>query len=106
VASSIWLAAQCAVALSMMPANAPSCWTQGFIAAAYIEYVIQVLSKSFARPYAHTSFPSVPNRTHLRHLGFAQKAVDLLVSAFPDALDLFDGASRDVSTVIRSRFKR
>ena len=31
--SSILLAAQCAAALSMMPASAPSCWAQGVTAA-------------------------------------------------------------------------
>src|SRR5476651_1787046 len=39
-ASSILLAAQCAAALSMMPASAPSCWAQGVTAASYREYAI------------------------------------------------------------------
>src|SRR5262245_37487074 len=38
--SSILLAAQCAAALSMMPASAPSCWMQGVTAASYKEYAI------------------------------------------------------------------
>src|SRR5262249_9028972 len=38
--SSILLAAQCAAALSMMPASAPSCCTQGVTAASYNEYAI------------------------------------------------------------------
>src|SRR6516225_4509567 len=38
--SSILLAAQCAAALSMMPASAPSCWMQGVTAASYNEYDI------------------------------------------------------------------
>src|SRR5262245_18112928 len=38
--SSILLSTQCAAALSMMPASAPSCWAQGVIAASYKEYVI------------------------------------------------------------------
>src|SRR6516164_1196966 len=38
--SSILWAAQCAAALSMMPANAPSCWMQGVTAASYNEYDI------------------------------------------------------------------
>src|ERR1700693_3338566 len=40
--SSILLAAQCAAALSMMPASAPSCWAQGVTAASYNEYAIWV----------------------------------------------------------------
>ena len=40
--SSILLAAQCAAALSMMPASAPSCWAQGVTAASYKEYAIWV----------------------------------------------------------------
>src|SRR5580693_1986332 len=40
--SSILLAAQCAAALSIMPANAPSCWAQGVTAASYNEYAISV----------------------------------------------------------------
>src|SRR5215471_8213387 len=40
--SSILLVAQCAAALSMMPASAPSCWAQGVTAASYNEYVIRV----------------------------------------------------------------
>src|SRR5579862_783702 len=39
--SSILLTAQYAAALSMMPANAPSCWTQGVTAASYNEYDIR-----------------------------------------------------------------
>src|SRR5262249_36084404 len=38
--SSILLVAQCAAALSMMPASAPSCWAQGVTAASYNEYAI------------------------------------------------------------------
>jgi hypothetical protein len=33
---------QCAAALSMMPASAPSCWAQGVTAASYTEYAIWV----------------------------------------------------------------
>jgi hypothetical protein len=40
--SSILLVAQCAAALSMMPASAPSCWAQGVTAASYNEYAIWV----------------------------------------------------------------
>ena len=40
--SSILLAAQCAAALSMMPASALSCWAQGVTAASYKEYAIWV----------------------------------------------------------------
>src|ERR1700722_12280067 len=40
--SSILLVAQCAAALSIMPASAPSCWTQGVTAASYNEYAILV----------------------------------------------------------------
>src|SRR6185312_13411974 len=40
--SSILLAAQCAAALSMMPASAPSCWAHGVTAASYREYAIGI----------------------------------------------------------------
>src|SRR5262249_29695731 len=40
--SSILLAAQCAAALSIMPASALSCWAQGVTAASYKEYAIWV----------------------------------------------------------------
>src|ERR1700757_3366033 len=40
--SSILLVAQCAAALSMMPASAPSCWAQGVTAASYNEFAIWV----------------------------------------------------------------
>src|SRR5205085_923955 len=40
--SSILLVAQCAAALSMMPASAPSCWAHGVTAASYNEYAIRV----------------------------------------------------------------
>src|SRR5262252_3468645 len=40
--SSILLVAQCAAALSMMPASAPSCWAQRVTAASYNEYAIWV----------------------------------------------------------------
>src|SRR6476661_2089718 len=42
--SSILLVAQCAAALSIMPASAPSCWAQGVTAASYSEYAIWVFS--------------------------------------------------------------
>src|SRR6516225_1165075 len=38
--SSILLVAQCAAALSMMPASAPSYWAQGVTAASHNEYAI------------------------------------------------------------------
>src|SRR5262245_48282422 len=44
--SSILLVAQCAAALSIMPASAPSCWMQGVTAASYKEYDILGLSPS------------------------------------------------------------
>src|SRR6476646_9563906 len=40
--SSILLAAQCAAALSMIPASAPSCWAHGVTAASYREYAIGI----------------------------------------------------------------
>src|SRR5262245_3080853 len=42
VDSSILLAAQCAAALSMMPASALSCWAPGVTSASYKEYAIWV----------------------------------------------------------------
>src|SRR6187551_3376960 len=64
--SSILLATQCAAALSMMPASAPSCWAQGVTAASYNEYATwvspssgtlwQILEGSSAVAKAHRAF--------------------------------------------------
>src|SRR5271166_606447 len=73
--SAIVLVAQCAAALSMMPASAPSCWAQGVTAASYNEYAIWVFSFGWdfmgetigeARFSCQQAYPY--RILHLRHL--------------------------------------
>src|SRR6516225_3067933 len=67
--SSILLAAQCAAALSMIPASAPSCWMQGVTAASYNEYDIWASPKGGILWRDHRGSPILlPSKLHSRRL--------------------------------------